>query len=130
MGAESAGHKGWAGSEILPPTRASPPLYTRRSEWQGHIPPACLGDVPNGTHEDGSWGSGSPLTRAFAGSKPLLESASLPASARITRLGRLAPILGEGATGERVTQARQLESLASHMCLVLCHVVRRKWLSH
>jgi hypothetical protein len=50
--------------------------------------------VPNRTQRDGSRGSGSPLTRAFAGSKLHARPTSLTCSACLTRLGPLAHVSG------------------------------------
>ena len=64
----------------------------------------CMPITPTITERSGN----APLTRAFAGSKPLLPvgrgPVSLPASARATRLGRLTHIFVRRVTGGRCKQ--------------------------
>ena len=85
----------------LLPTRVSPPLATSLSEVMQCTPmhwgwPTLqighkTGRHPKWSQKDGGRGSGSPLTRAFAGSKPPLI-ASLPASGHTA----LTLIFGDG----------------------------------
>jgi hypothetical protein len=74
VGAVSAGYYSWAGSKNPPPPVFAP-LTTNPL---GHVPfaPAVLVG-PTGTQKGGGWGSGSPLTRAFASSKPHTNSLPL-----------------------------------------------------
>ena len=77
-----AGINGWAGSTTHPPNCVYPTHTT--SPFQVTLIIRADSPEERGIHLNGSWkdggrGSGSHLTRAFAGSKPL-RPASLPAS--------------------------------------------------
>ena len=115
-GYKSPGRK----QQPFPPTRVSPSLLTNLvGRGKASSPLHAAGRCPKGTQKDGGWGSGSPLTRAFAGTKPHTHSTSLPASACLTRHGWLAPIFGDG---RQVSTSRRLDSPSpwlSHTCLVL-----------
>jgi hypothetical protein len=87
---------------------------------QGHIAPAMPVGHPKGTHEDDSWGSGSPLTNIIGtygrcqecgGLSHLFTCLCAPHKTQLT-----GPYLRRWVTVERITQARQLESL------ILAHV--------
>jgi hypothetical protein len=67
VGAVSAGYYSWAGSKN-PPTRVCPSHHHPARACA--LCPRGAGRLPTGTQNGGGWGSGSPLTRAFAGSKP------------------------------------------------------------
>jgi hypothetical protein len=102
-----------------PPTRVCPLTTITETErlWQCPFPMRCMVGIPKELRRIGGWGSGSPLTRAFAGSKPL-HTSSLPAPALATRLRLTGPYLRRPATGGSSKRDESPSPWTTHTCAV------------
>jgi hypothetical protein len=108
-----------AGKEANPsPPPVFAPLATITERlWQCPFPMRCMVGILKELRRIGGWGSGSPLTRAFAGLKPLQKS-SLPAPALTTRLRLTGPYLRRRATGGSSKRDESPSPWSTHTCAV------------